>query len=207
MRIILTILIVFISSNIYAVDLGKLGSTYEIIERDILEVMKERAANVDWQSIFDKEKDKLRENIGKIDRYIPKAEKDFTRYIDLTMTLDKPIYIRDKSGKPKTLYPKGYTFNVLDHTTIRARFIFFDASRLEEARWYKTNFSDNLNYMPIISKGNAMKLSEDIGREVYFIDDEHIKQFKIKKLPVIVYQEKNKLRADEYFLEEIKDEN
>ena len=207
MKVIFLILITFITYNAYAVDLGKIGATYEILEKDILQVMKDRATNTDWKSIFDAEKKKLEENIGKIDRGISKTEKDFTRYIDLTTTLDKPIYIRDnKTGEPKALYPKGYTFNVLDHVSTNTRFIFFDASREEELRWFKENYKDNLSYMPIIARGNALHLSDDIGREVYFIDDEHINKFKISKLPVIIYQEKNKLRADEYFLRSRADE-
>lgn len=184
----------------FAVDLGQIGSAYEIKERDMMDVIKERAGKVDWKSLVEKSKEDLKAKVGRVDKPFPKASDNTTYYIDLTTTLEKAIYTRDRSGRPKLFYPKGYTFNVLDYTKINKRFVFFDGTRPEETAWFKDKFAADVNSMPILSAGNALDFAKEIGREAYVIDDELITKFKLKATPTVVYQEKNMLRADEFYL-------
>lgn len=185
----------------YAVDLGREGNVYKISERDILEVIKERAAGVDWKAMSDNASKELRDKIGKVDKSLPKASDNSTYYIDLTTELDHDIYIRDEMGNPKILYPKGYRFNVLDYTQLKGRYVFFDATRPEEMKWFKDKFASDLSVMPIIAKGSVLKISKEIKRETYILDDLLISKFQIKATPTLIYQEDNKLRADEFYLE------
>lgn len=185
----------------FGVDLGSVGSVYDIAEKDLMEVIKDRASKVDWKALADKSKKDIVENVGKVDKQLPKATDNATYYVDLTTELDHDIYIRDNTGKPKILYPKGYKFNVLDYTQLKTTFVFFDASRDEEIAWYKSKYANTANAMPIITKGSAYKFAHEVGREVYIIDDSILKQFQLKATPTVVHQEKNKLRADEFYLQ------
>lgn len=202
MRFILTFAILLVSSAVSnGADFGQVGQIYDIVERDMMEVIKERASKVDWGAMVDKSKKEITENIGKVDKPLPKALDNSTYYIDLTTILDHDINIRDKSGKPKVLYPKGFKFNPLDYTSSTSKFVIFDATRKEEVEWYKSKYANIANAMPIITKGSAYNFAKDMHREVYVIDDAILKTFKLKATPTVVYQEKNKLRADEYRIE------
>lgn len=202
----LIIALLLLPVSAFAVDLGTFGSTYEIKERDMIEVIKERAGKVDWKSLVEKSKEDLKAKVGRVDKPFPKAPDNSSYYIDLTTTLERDIYTRDRSGSPKLLYPKGYKFNVLDYTKLHKRFVFFDATRPEETAWFKAKFASDINSMPILSAGNALEFAKEIGREAYVIDDDLIKRFELKATPTVVYQEKNKLRADEFYLKAADDE-
>lgn len=190
----------FFGGAAYALDLGRVGNVYKISEQDILEVIKDRAAAVDWKSMVDNSTNELKENVGKVDKALPKAADNSTYYIDLTATLEHDIFIRDSAGNPKLLYPKGYRFNVLDYTELRQRYVFFDATRYEEMKWFKEKYAGDLSVMPIISKGSALSIAEEIKREVFILDDLVLNKFNLKATPTLVYQEGNKLRADEFYL-------
>ncbi|MBQ3033055.1 MAG: hypothetical protein IJD28_01635 [Deferribacterales bacterium] len=191
----------------FAVDLGSIGQLYDIKERDLLEEIQERAANINWQNFIDKSKTDLQSKVGSVSLQLPKASENKTYYIDLTTTLDYPIYTRDRKGKPLLLYPKGYTFNVLNHTKLRKRFIFFDGTRPEEVAWFKDKYAKNLNAMPILSEGNALAFSKEIEREAYILDATIISRLKLKVSPTVVYQEGNQLRADEIYLPPLEEED
>lgn len=194
-------LVLLLPFNTYAVDLGIVGAVYDISEKDILDEIEERAKKVNWKAMIDESAKNLKATIGRIDRALPKAADNATYIIDLTMSLENPIYTRDRNGKPQVLYPKGYKFNALDYTKISKTYVFFDATRPEEIAWFKANYANTVSAMPIITRGSALEFADEIKREVYLIDDELMRKFKLKATPTIVYQEKNMLRADEFYLE------
>lgn len=195
------LLILLLPTLAYGVDLGQVGKTYNISERDILDEIKSRAEGTDWGKLLEDSKNELKANIGKIDKALPKAPDNKTRYIDLTTTLAQAVYTRDNRGKPQVLYPEGYRFNVLDYTKIRQRFVFFDATRAEEVKWYKQLFASDLNSMPIITRGNVLDFAKEIKREVYMVDDEIVMKFKLNVTPTVIFQENNMLRAEEFYIE------
>ncbi len=197
----LTLAITVFAIPAYALDLDTIGNVYDIKEQDVIEAIKERASKHDWEKFYDDAKKQILADIGKGTEVLPKAQKDNTFYVDITTTVNDSIYTRDEKGKPKMLYPSGYKFNALDYTTLHQSYVIFDATRPEELNWYKENYAKDLSVMPIITQGNVIDLSGQIKREVYLLDDEVRKALKVKATPTHVYQEKNKLRADEFYLE------
>lgn len=201
MKLILCFIFLIFSVCAGAKDLGTVGNIYEITERDFLEEIQDRASGVDWNALMRDARARLEANIGKVDKGFPKASDNATYYIDLTTKLDHPVYVRNKSGKPQLLYPKGYKFNVLDYVKFNQRYVVFDAERPEEVAWYKSMFVNDPNSMPIISRGNALEFAKEVKREIYILDEQLAGRFELKATPTVIYQSGNKLRADEFRLE------
>lgn len=205
--LILFLLVCLFPYTSYAVNLGVYASTYKIAEQDLLKVIEERAKQVDWKKYIDKAKEEAKLNAGRIVHSFPKADDNKTRFIDLTTMLTNPIYIRDKSGTPKLLYPKGYRFNPLEYISLKQKYFYFDATRKEELKYFKDNFANDLTVLPIITNGNALKLGEEFKREIYIIDDEQIDKFKITVTPTLIFQNYKQLQVNEIYLKSINDTN
>lgn len=203
MKVIFLFFFIIAAVSVHAVDLGTIGNVYDVKEKDFLKEVEERASTVDWGSMIDAAGKKIKANAGKVDMSFPKAADNATYYIDLTTKLDYPVYVRDKAGKPQVLYPKGYKFNVLDYVKLKQRYVIFDAERPEEVAWYKSIFADDPNTMPIISRGSALDFAKEVKREIYILDSRLADRFKLKFTPTVIYQLGNKLRADEFRLEEV----
>jgi conjugal transfer pilus assembly protein TraW len=179
-----------------AKDLGTMGATYQIIERDALEEIEERAKQVDWGKLFDKEKNEQR-----IKNYRPKdlvalkkAEQDRTRIVDVTYTLD--FDIPDEKGN--VLYPKGFTFNPLDYIVYPRTIIVLDGMDSVQVDWFKKSpYFKNVNAVLWITDGNYYDLSAELGRAVYYANSMIVARFNILAVPSVIVQKGNALEVTE----------
>jgi conjugal transfer pilus assembly protein TraW len=64
MRAIL-IALIMLPAAVFAKDLGTVGNTYPIAEKDMIHEIEDRASNVDWASMFKQEEEKIREEAGR----------------------------------------------------------------------------------------------------------------------------------------------
>lgn len=184
----------------HARDLGTLGATYQIHERDALEEIEERATQVDWGKVFDKEK-----NEQKIKNYRPKdlvavkkAEQCRVRSVDITYTLDFDI----PDGKGNVLYPKGFTFYPLDYIAYPGTIVILDGTDREQVEWFKMSaYFKNSNSVLWITDGNYYNLATELGRAVFYANSQIVDRFNILAVPSVIVQKGNLLEVTEIDVE------
>ena len=198
--IVTMLLLAIFSSPLFAVDLGVVGKTYPIIEKNAVTQMKDAAAQVDWGKVLDKKKleKAIHDFKPKETVYLPKASRERTRLVDISYT--NPDDIRDVHGK--LLYPKGYTFNPLDYVTFPNTIIVLNGADKDQVKWFKSlpNNTD-IKVMLIVTDGSYFDLGEELGRPVFFISSLIAKRFQLEYVPSIIQQKGNMMEVKEIDVE------
>jgi conjugal transfer pilus assembly protein TraW len=198
--LIVTLLLTMLSSSLFAVDLGVVGKTYPIIEKSALTEIKDAAARVDWEKVFDKKKmeKSIRDFKPKETVYLPKASRERTRLVDMSYT--NPNDIRDAHGK--LMYPKGYTFNPLDYVSFPNTIVVLNGADKDQVKWFKSlpNNTD-IKVMLIVTAGSYYELGEELGRPAFFINSLIVQRFQLEYVPSIVQQKGNMMEVKEIDVE------
>lgn len=189
----------------YAKDLGTVGTTYPIAEKDMMSEIEARAASVDWKSIIAKEKENVKKTAAKADTNIQAADMNKTYYLDMTYMLDHDIYSYNTAGEiTGVLYPKGFIYNPLDYIQTKEIYVILNGKRKSEVEWFKKKYALSPLVYPLITEGNAREIAEDIGRPVSVLRDNMKELFKIEKTISVVYPEGRQLRVDEIVVKDEK---
>lgn len=109
-------------------DLGVRGDVEEILERDLIDVMKEKIAAINW----DQKKEDAKNNYWNKQQFIelPAATKPRTRAIDPSVTITQDI--NDADGK--TIIPAGTTMNPLRIKKFQQAVVVFDPLDKEQVK-------------------------------------------------------------------------
>jgi conjugal transfer pilus assembly protein TraW len=107
-------------------DLGKYGTTYEIAEVDLIEVMKERAGKLDGRKIQERMTKQFWTNY-KFTALTP-AQKDKKLIYDPSITVQEDIFTPDG----KVIARAGQKFNPLDSIPFTKKIVVFNATRKNE---------------------------------------------------------------------------
>lgn len=182
--------------------LGKFGKTYPIEERDAIEDIKERAGNLDYESlarsVSKRIKDFRPENLS---GELPDAEKEESHLVDMTYVLKRDIY----DDKGNLLYPKGYSFNPLDYVKLPTQYLFLNGNKESHLRWFKeSEFYNKVNVTLLITDGSYYDLMEKFKRPVFYATRRIIQRMGIKHLPSLARQKGNMLEVIEYQVKEEK---
>ncbi|MDQ5988243.1 MAG: hypothetical protein CSYNP_04001 [Syntrophus sp. SKADARSKE-3] len=184
------------SVSMHAKDLGKHGATYPIVERDLTEELKERAAKVDLSKQFDmkKMKKKVTEFRPENMKSVPTANKDRTFQVDMTYTLDHDI----QDGKGGIIYPRGYTFNPLDYMQVRDIIIIINGEDKRQLDWYrKSPYRVDIRSRVLITDGLAYHVSRELKQHVFYANKIILDRFNIQAVPSIVYRNGNVMEVRE----------
>ncbi len=181
--------------TIYLIDLGVVGKTYPVIERDASEELKERVRSIDWQKMLAKN------SIESMKRYkpdttksLPRAREDRVRMVDMTYTLDFDI----TDGKGNVVYPWGYTFNPLDFMHYDRTVVVMSGSDREQVEWFKASrYFKKPNVMILITDGNYYDLSEELGQPVYFAHEKIVSRLQLRFVPSVAVQNKRMMEVSE----------
>lgn len=191
------IALLLIPAAVFSKDLGTTGKTYPVAEKDLLHEIENRAAQTDWEGIFRKEQEKIRNEAGKGKIPLPAADNATSYLIDMTYTLPHDISKVSPEGQiVGVLYPKGYKFNPLEYTKINETYVIFNGSRKAEVDWFVSNYRNQPLVYPIISEGNVFDVAERLGRPVYLLNNEIRKLFQIERTVSVVYPEGKFMRVD-----------
>jgi len=177
-------------------NLGVLGATYSIAERDALEEIQERAKAVDWDKAFNRKKaqEKLKNYKPKNLAKLPRALDDKTFLVDMTYTLDIDI----PDGKGNILYPKGYTFNPLEYVQFPNTIVVINGSDKEQVEWFSnSDYIHDYNVTFMISDGSYYDLMKKLKRPVYFADDRIINRFNLRAVPSVIRQKEKYMEVHE----------
>lgn len=180
------LLLVSSITNVGAIVVSQ-GTTYDIVEPDLLQEIKKKANQVDWQQ--------LQQNIKLTQKYVqlPVAKEDATYYY--TPITKLPFEVKDKDGK--VLYPKGFKFNPLKYTTLPNQLIVLGSPR-------HLDMVSNLS--PLVSPDDTLLIvNMDVrvfikktGRRAFLLTQDAIKRLGVKHLPAVISQQGDRFLIQEY---------
>jgi conjugal transfer pilus assembly protein TraW len=184
-----------------ASDLGVVGPTYEIAERNLIEVMKERFRRLEqtgeMRKLEDRYKAKVVEAVER-PRPIPgitPTQTARTYFIDPTWTLDRNVV--DEKGQ--VLFPAGTRVNPLDYAPLTQTLLFFDQRERSQVVFARRFLSESKSRVKtILVGGEPLKLMRQWKREVFYDQGGVLsRKLLLKQVPALITQDGNRLRIDE----------
>jgi conjugal transfer pilus assembly protein TraW len=190
-----------IPSYSLASDLGVVGPIYEIAERDLIEVMKERFRRLEQSGEMRKLEDRYKAKVvDAVERPRPisgitATQTARTYFVDPTWTLDRNVV--DEKGQ--VLFPAGTRVNPLDYTPLTQTLMFFDQRERSQVAFAKRFLAEaKARVKPILVGGEPLKLMRQWKREVFYDQGGVLsRKFLLKQVPALITQDGNRLRIDE----------
>lgn len=187
-----TLLLVATSAD--ARNLGTVGATYQIAERDALAEIEQRAKSIDWSKVV---KRKTIEGYdGPPDRvHLPRAARDRRFPVDMTWTLAADI----PDGKGGVLYPQGYTFNPLDYVTFTKTLVVIDGNDPAQVKWFATSeYKGRIDVMLLLTEGPYRTLGKKLDVPLFYADSAIIERLRLSAVPSVVSQEGKVMLVNEF---------
>ena len=191
----------FLAGASLAEDLGVIGPTYEIVERDLIEAIKDRFRHMEKTGELAKMQEEYKRKVldaverPRQVRGIKPTDTARTFYIDPTWTLDRNV--ADEKGR--ILYPAGTQVNPFDYAPMTQLLLFFDGGVKEQVAFAKRFIAESkARVKPILVGGEPLKLMRQWKREVFYDQGGALsKRFMLQQSPAVVSQEGKRLRVDE----------
>jgi conjugal transfer pilus assembly protein TraW len=169
-------------------DLGQVGRVYPIAEPDALGEIESRAARVNWDEVLPpqgRERLVLDYRPAGLEP-LPRAQEDRVRLVDLTYTLDVDL----PDGKGGVLYPKGYTFNPLEHVVYPNILVFLDGDDPEQVAWFEGSaLAREPRVRVILSGGSYHELARTLGRPVFYLTRPLRERLQLEAVPAVAWQQ------------------
>lgn len=185
-----------------AEDFGTYGSTYPIIEKSMIDAIKEKFQGMmdsgEWDTYVQEYKQKTLDGILKPKgRDFPHALTNATRHFDPTITLIEDIPLPDGGY----LARKGDKINPLDNLGLSKPVLFVDGREPKQIQWAMAQKNDNPSSIIILTDGEWMKQIETQKVRFYFDQMGHLSdRFDIQRTPSKVTQDGRMLKIEEFTL-------
>ncbi len=183
-----------------AEDLGVVGPTWPIGERDLVQVMQERAAAKQRSGEIDQLQGALQKRAkAYADRptrlVLARAARERSWALDPAVSV--PYDIKDALGK--VLIPAGTRVNPLDRMTLSRKLVFLDAGDPEQLAWLgRRAVAFRSGHKVVLTGGSISQASEVLGGRVWFDQaGKLVQEFGINSVPAIVAQDGRLLRIQE----------
>lgn len=163
-----------------------MGQTYDIVEPDALTEIENKAASVDWGKALNKPVEQWGALQGE---RLPWAHENRSRSVIPFYTTE--FDITDSSGR--VTYPKGFTFNPLEHVRLPQRIVVIDPSQQE---WLPGHVlpTDQI----IFTHGDVFKARQHLKVPVFILDTKTRQRLDVKVVPTIIEQKGKMLILHEY---------
>lgn len=197
----LAVMLVVQSGMACADDLGVIGKTYEIAERDLIEVMQSRLKRMEQAGELARFQEEYRNRtINGIEHPQPipgiqATATASTHYYDPSIATDRDI--ADATGS--ILYPRGTRVNPLDYIGWNKYLLFVDGRDARQLAFSKkvVAASDRPVKLVLVA-GEPLALMRKWKSAVYFDQGGKLtRRFNITQVPAIVRQDGKRLRIDE----------
>ncbi len=165
------------------VNLGNVGNTWTVVEKDVTEELKAGATKKLNGAIADvRKKIKVYQPPGGVYK-LPACKKDNSFIVDMTWTLKRDI----KDARGKIVYPKGYRFNPLKYVHFSKILVVVDTTNPDQMAWFKESpyFKDNRVFL-LISNGYAFDVISELKRPVYYLSKEIAERLKLRSVPSVI---------------------
>ena len=175
------------------------GEVFEISERDIQEIAKERVAKIDWERKKEEALNRFWER--QQDHYVslPLAQESTERIVDPSIVLNRDVYGADGS----VVFKAGQKFNPFDRMPFTKTVIVFNASMPKEveavAKLVKEEQSQNRNVLLLVTEFKSSgafeqikSMNESWREPVYLLTPELKERFQIRATPTVVRADNKK---------------
>ena len=201
-RLLTTGLVVMLwTTAVLAKNLGEVGRTWPIAEKDALTEIEAKARQVEWRKVL--ERKKVEQYRGPPDKgSLPRAKRDRTFPVDLTYTtsIDVP------DGKGGILYPRGYTFNPLDYVTYPKTLVVINGNDPEQVQWLAASeYATRLDVMLLLTEGSYQSLAKRVSRPVFYADRKIIDRLHLQAVPSVVRQKERLMEVSEIAVPSVSD--
>ena len=184
-------------------DLGIRGPIDVPSEPDLIEVMRDRASNLDYAAIRDKTIKSYWGDVPMED--LPAASEDSQRVIDLSLRVTQDITTPDG----RYIARKGDIINPLDIRPFTRRLGIFDATRANEvafARQQAESYDNTILMASRFDRDQAWDgfnaLEAQIGEPLYRLTEDVLTRFRVRATPSVVHATKQgEVAISEYHLE------
>lgn len=178
-------------------DYGQHGAVFPIVERDLLEQIRERLVAMEKSGETGRLNQEMkRRTIARVNRPEPvaglvRAEAPRRWTIDPTVTLDAEI----RGAKGELIHPAGTRINPLDSVGLRTELIFLDGDDPEQLAWALGRMEPA---KLILVKGAPLELMRARQRRFYFDQGgKLVAHFAIRAVPALVRQRERQLEVSE----------
>ncbi len=168
-------------------DLGTVGPTSDIIEPDLVELIRERIAEVDVETRAKESVASYWQRAPFID--VPKARERRVRHIDPTVTTENDL--RDHEGR--IIAPAGTRINPLAALPFTSRLLIFDGTDPAERQWARDHIQEDRKTILITTRiarnvgWPAWKeLHRSFGLPVYLLQAKIAERFALEATPTMV---------------------
>lgn len=186
-------------------DLGQMGPTRQIAERDLIEELQERLMAVDWE-------DKKKQAYARYwQQYrfteLPEATRDRRFTLDAKYTVDRDYILPDG----KVIARQGEVKDLFKILTPRFALVIFDGTKPKHVAWAKKTAREYLGKLrvkllatriPDLKNGwQALeKLEEQLEGQVYLLNDQLRDRFQIQHVPALVRPAQGHFEIQEFSL-------
>lgn len=186
--------LLLVATSVAARNLGTVGATYRIAERDALAEIEQRAKSIDWSKVVKRKT--IESYDGPPDRvHLPRAARDRRFPVDMTWTLAADI----PDGKGGVLYPQGYTFNPLDYISFTKTMVVIDGNDPAQVKWFATSeYKGRIDVMLLLTEGPYRTLGKKLDVPLFYADSAIIERLQLSAVPSVVRQEGKVMVVNEF---------
>ncbi len=158
------------SPSLSAKDLGRLGQTFEIKERDLLQVIQDKLKVLSDSGDLAQHQTALQKRSIKHIKtptplnHLKRATQNRTFAYDPTLVVPQDL----KDHKGLVFHKKGTRINPLDHVPFKRDLVFLDARDADQIAWMGHHLDTFKNAKIILTGGSPFDLMETWQRPVYF---------------------------------------
>ena len=183
----------------HARDLGTIGPSYPIPERNLLDVIRERLRQHVESGLLDQQRRELTERSKRYiarPRGLPLPRTQAYRAYDVSLEFVTTEDITDGSGH--VLYPVGTRVNPLVFQSLTKILCFADGDDPDQVKWLLRHCPDPLKHKLILVRGEYPKVAEQLNRRLYFDQRGYlVGRFGIQAVPATVRQKDDRLHVEE----------
>ncbi len=184
--------LLLLSLPAFAKDLGTVGKTYPIAERDALSELEDRARRIDTKKMLTKVRpEKYRpENL----KHLPRASKTRSYLVDMSYTVQEDI----PDGKGGILYPRGYTFNPLSYMPFRKTLVVIDGNDRLQVEWFAgSRYKSDPAVMLLLTDGASGDVQRRVRRPVFYATEPIVNRFRLSAVPSVVRAKGTNMEVEE----------
>ena len=194
-RPILILGFLLMASSTHAKNLGAIGTTYSIVEPDLIEEVK---AKVDQEKLAKFMAEQRQKYKPKDIHALPTAKVDRTFFVDMIFTLDHDI--QGENGE--VMYQRGLTWNPLDYVSPPG-LVVINGEDAKQVDWFeKSPYYKNLKTKLLLSAGYAAPLVKQLDRPVFYLTKAIAERLQLAAAPCVITQNGKKMMVQEVKIDE-----
>ncbi|WP_247687596.1 type-F conjugative transfer system protein TraW [Pseudoalteromonas luteoviolacea] len=188
------------SFEVFAKDLGSIGTTYPIIERDLVEVIHERIKEKTESGELDRLHEGMRDRSKNYAKRPPGSS--LPRALEYRAVEINPVYTLEKDltdADGKVLFKAGTKVNPLEVKPLSKMLCFIDGDDPDQVVWLKTYCAQDIRNKMILVGGDYLAVSEQMGMRLYFDQRGYlVERFGIQAVPAVIRQSGKVLYVEEF---------